>query len=329
MGQDILFILCVIGAAYVFDFINGFHDAANSIATIVTTGVLTPRQAVLWAAGFNFIAFLFFNMTVAKTIGSELIDTNAINPSLIFAALLAAISWGLITWFYGLPTSSSQALIGGLVGAAMFHGGWITIKWLGFIKIAVGIFIAPIVGLIASMMLTYVLTHSFRNKNKQSVNRLFKSLQLVSSACLSITHGANDAQKTMGIITTLLFSVSWLKGAFHVPLWIIISCSFMMSLGTLMGGWRIVHTMGTKITHLNTLRGCSAETGAALAIFAATEYGVPVSTTQTVTGAIAGAGLLNGMKKTFWPMLRLIFLSWLLTMPVTAFMAALIMRIMG
>lgn len=327
MGQDTLFILCVMFAAYAFDFINGFHDAADAIATIVTTGVLTPRQAVLWAAGFNFIAFLFFNMTVAKTIGSDLIDPSVMGPSLIFAALLAAIFWGLVTWYYGLPTSSSQALIGGLAGAAILHGGIITIKWLGFIKIIVGIFVAPIAGLIVSMTLTYALTYAFRHKSKRSVNRLFKSLQLVSSACLSITHGANDAQKTMGIITTLLFSASWLHGSFHVPFWVMVSCSLMIGLGTLTGGWRIVRTMGTKITQLNTLRGCSAETGAALAIFAATEYGVPVSTTQTVTGAIAGVGLVNGLKGTCWPMLRLISLSWLLTMPVTGLVAALIMRI--
>jgi len=327
MGQDILLIVCVMLAAYLFDFINGFHDAADAIATIVTTGVLTPRQAVLWAAGFNLIAFLFFNMTVAKTIGSDLIDGSVIHPSLLFAALLAAIFWGLITWYYGLPTSSSQALIGGLVGSAITHGGLSTIKWLGLIKIIIGIFVAPLIGLIASMTLIYGLTRLLKHKSQRSVNQLFKGFQLVSSACLSVTHGANDAQKTMGIITVLLFSVSWLSGPFQVPFWVIVSCSLTMSLGTLLGGWRIVRTMGTKITHLNTMRGCAAETGAALAIFASTEYGIPVSTTQTVTGAIAGVGLIRGLRGACWPMLRLIFLSWLFTMPATGVVAALLVRI--
>lgn len=328
-NSSLPFIICIILAAYAFDFINGFHDAANSIATIVTTGVLTPRKAVLWAASFNLIAFLFFNMTVAKTIGSELIEPSSINPSLIFAALIAAILWGLATWYCGLPTSSSQSLIGGLVGAAIVQGGITTIQWAGFIKIALGIIAAPIIGLVTGAFLTYFLKHVLKQSNQKSSKRIFKSLQLASSAALSLTHGANDAQKTMGIITTLLFSIAWLDGPFVVPLWVVISCSFMMALGTLSGGWRIVRTLGEKITELNCMRGCAAETGAALAIFAATEYGVPVSTTQTVTGSIAGVGLLNGIRGTCMPLLRLIFLSWLITMPITGIVAAIVMLILG
>jgi inorganic phosphate transporter, PiT family len=325
MGQGTVFVILILFSAYTFDFINGFHDAANSIATIVTTGVLTPRQAVLWAAFFNFIPFIFFHMTVAATIGRDLIDVSMMGPTLIFSALLAAIFWGLVTWFYGIPTSSSQALIGGLVGGAIVHGGSSTVKWMGLTKIFVGIFVSPVAGLIVGMFLTYVFTRLFKNKNQKSVNKFFKSMQLISSACLSMAHGANDAQKTMGVITILLFSVSWLDGPFHVPFWVIVSCHLMIALGTLTGGWRIVKTMGTKITKLNTLRGCSAETGATVAIFAATEYGVPVSTTQTVTGSIAGVGLVNGISGTCWPMLRLIFYSWCITMPITGVIAALIM----
>ena len=315
MDQGTLFILCVIVTAYIFDFINGFHDAANSIATIVTTGVLTPRQAVLWAAFFNFVAFIFFNLMVAKTIGSGLIDASYIDGKLIFAALIGAIIWSLATWYYGLPSSSSHALIGGLAGAAVVRGGFASLKLAGFLKVALGIFIAPIAGLLIGSLLTYLLTRLLRHKDTQNINKLFAGFQLASSAFLSLTHGGNDAQKTMGIIAVLLFSSSWLHGPFYIPWWVVISCQAMISLGTLAGGWRIVHTMGTKITRLNTLRGCAAETGAAAIIFAATDFGVPVSTTQIVTGSIAGVGLINGTGGTHWPMLRLICLSWMLTIP--------------
>lgn len=315
MDQGTLFILSVIFIAYVFDFINGFHDAANSIATIVTTGVLTPRQAVLWAAFFNLIAFMFFNLMVAKTIGGDLIDMSVIDTKLIFAALIGAIFWNLLTWYYGLPSSSSHALIGGLAGAAIARGGITTLKISGFIKVAIGIFITPVVGLLIGLVLTYSLKRLLRHKDELVLNRIFKGFQLASSALLSLTHGGNDAQKTMGIVALLLFSSSWLEGAFYVPFWVVISCQAVISLGTLVGGWRIVHTMGTKITKLDTLRGCAAETSAAAIIFASTEFGVPVSTTQTVTGAIAGVGLVNGDGGTHWPVVRLILLSWLCTIP--------------
>ncbi len=329
MDQSTLFILCVIIIAYGFDFINGFHDAANSIATIVTTGVLTPRQAVLWAAFFNLIAFMFFNELVAKTIGHELIDPALIDPKLLGAALLGAISWNLITWYYGLPSSSSHALIGGLAGAAILRGGISSLKLTGFIKVAVGIFITPIIGLLLSLLFTYSLTHLFRHENEHSLHRLFKGLQLVSSALLSLTHGSNDAQKTMGIIAVLLFSSAWLTGPFYIPFWVVISCQAVISLGTLAGGWRIVNTMGTKITTLNTLRGCTAETSAAAIICISTGFGVPVSTTQTVTGAIAGVGIVNGLNGTQWPMIRLILLSWLITIPAAGLMAGVIIFVLS
>lgn len=325
MDQGTLFIISVISIAYIFDFINGFHDAANSIATIVTTGVLTPRQAVLWAAFFNLIAFMFFNLMVAKTIGNDLIDMHTIDTKLIFSALIGAIFWNLLTWYYGLPSSSSHALIGGLAGAAIVRGGIATLKMAGFIKVAIGIFITPVVGLLVSLLFTYGVTRLLRHKNELALNRLFKGFQLTSSALLSLTHGGNDAQKTMGIIAVLLFSNAWLEGTFYVPFWVVISCQAVISLGTLAGGWRIVHTMGTKITKLNTLRGCTAETSAAAIIFASTVFGVPVSTTQTVTGAVAGVGLVSGLSGTNWPIIRLILFSWLLTIPAAGIVAGGIM----
>ena len=325
MDYNTLFILFVILVAFIFDFINGFHDAANSIATIVTTGVLSPKQAVLWAAFFNFIAFLIFNLTVAKTIGSGLIDTNLVDASFIFAALIGAIFWNLVTWYYGIPSSSTHALIGGLAGAAIAKGGFSSLKIMGFAKVAVGIFISPVLGLIIGYLFTHLLTNLLKHKSERQLDKLFKRLQLISSALLSLTHGGNDAQKTMGIIAILLFSSSWISGEFYVPCWVVISCQLVISLGTLGGGWRIINTMGNKITKLNTLKGCAAETGAALTIFVATEGGVPVSTTHTVTGSIAGVGILSGIDGTHWRVLRRIFLSWLMTIPAAAIVAAAIM----
>ena len=325
MEHGTLFILCVLGTAYVFDFINGFHDAANSIATIVTTKVLTPIQAVLWASLFNFIAFLFFKMAVARTIGTDLITLPIVDIYLIFSALLSAIFWGLLTWFYGIPSSSSQSLIGGLAGAAIFKGGWVTLKWVGLCKILVGILITPLLGLMASVIVMFCINQILRVRNTQTNQNRFKNIQLISSACLSITHGTNDAQKTMGIITLLLFSNSWLQGSFYVPLWVIITCHLALALGTLCGGWRIVHTMGTKITSLNPVRGCAAETGAALSIMTASIFGVPVSTTQTVAGSIAGVGVFHSARQLNWKTIRQMMLSWLFTIPATALVAAGIM----
>lgn len=314
--------LIVIFTAYLFDFINGFHDAANSIATIVTTGVLTPKQAVLWAAFFNFIAFLFFNGLVAKTIGQELVSPALMNPHFVFSALLGAIVWNLLTWYWGLPSSSTHALIGGIAGAAIMQSGFSALKYAGFIKVAIGIFISPMLGVLMGLIIIFLLKRIFQRNCTTQLNTTFKGLQLVSSALLSITHGANDAQKTMAVITMLLFSAHWLQGDFYIPCWVIISCQAVISLGTLAGGWRIVHTLGQKITPLTTMHGCAAESGAALVIYLCTLFGIPVSTTQTVTGSIAGSGILGGLKHLNWSILYRIYLSWLLTVPASALIAA-------
>lgn len=322
MEYATLFTLFVIFVAFAFDFINGFHDAANSIATIVTTKVLTPRQAVIWAAFFNFIAFLVFNLTVAKTIGEGLIDTHLIDSHFILAALLGAIFWNLLTWYYGLPSSSTHALIGGLAGAAIAKGGFASLKLAGFTKVVAGIIISPILGLLIGLLFTYLLNKLFYRQSKIKLKKVFQGFQLGTSALLSLTHGSNDAQKTMGIIAILLYSTSWIEGPFHIPFWVVISCQAVISLGTLFGGWRIVHTMGTQITKLDTLKGCAAETGAAVTLFVATHYGIPVSTTHTITGAITGVGLTKGIKGARWGVLKKIFFSWLLTIPAAGLVAA-------
>lgn len=316
------FILVVVLLAFIFDFINGFHDAANTIATIVTTGVLTPRQAVVWAAFFNFIGFMVFNLSVAATIGAGLIKPGVIDSGLIFSALIGAIFWGIATWYYGLPSSSSHALVGGLAGAAIAKAGFISLKLSGFITVLAGIIISPLFGLLVSFVLVAFLQRITRGRDEEKLIKPLKIMQLTSSALLGLTHGGNDAQKTMGVIAGLLFAAGWLGDTFYVPFWIIISCQAVISLGTLAGGWRIVHTMGTQITTLNPMRGCAAEVGAASMIFIATQCGVPVSTTQTVTGSIAGVGLINGWKGTHWPILRRIFTAWLLTVPAAASVAA-------
>ncbi|KTD53528.1 inorganic phosphate transporter [Legionella santicrucis] len=321
MDSTFLFTFFVIMVAYAFDFINGFHDAANSIATIVTTKVLTPKQAVIWAAFFNFIAFLVFNLTVAKTIGSGLIDAHIVDAHFILAALIGAIFWNLVTWYYGLPSSSSHALIGGLAGAAIAKGGFSSLKMTGFAKVIGGIFVSPALGLVVALFITYFF-YKFSKNSKQTHFKFFKGFQLCSSALLSLTHGSNDGQKTMGIISILLFSAAWIEGPFYVPCWVVISCQAAISLGTLAGGWRIVHTMGTQITKLDTIKGCAAETGAAISLFIATQSGIPVSTTHTVTGAIAGVGLSNGLSGPHWRVIRRIFFSWLITIPAAAIISA-------
>lgn len=316
------FILVVVLLAFVFDFINGFHDAANTIATIVTTGVLTPRQAVIWAAFFNFIGFMVFNLAVAATIGAGLIHPGVIDPGLVFSALLGAIFWSLTTWYHGLPSSSSHALVGGLAGAAIAKAGFVSLKLSGFITVLTGILVSPFLGLLISFGLSSLLQRLTHHYDEKKLLKPLKIMQLTSSALLGLTHGGNDAQKTMGVIAGLLFAAGWLGDTFYVPFWTIISCQAVISLGTLAGGWRIVHTMGTKITELNPMRGCAAEAGAASIIFIATQCGVPVSTTQTVTGSIAGVGLIQGWKGTHWPILRRIFWAWLLTVPAAASLAA-------
>jgi PiT family inorganic phosphate transporter len=325
MEAGILFILFVILLAFIFDFTNGFHDAANSIATIVATGVLTPRQAVIWAAFFNCIAFLFFKLSVANTIGTGLIKPLIVDSFLIFAALTSAIAWNLITWYYGLPSSSSHALIGGLAGAALAKGGIDSLEFSGFYKVIIAIILSPIVGILFGFITATIinkLTHKYSEITKR---RLFKILQLFSSAMLSLAHGGNDAQKTMGIVAVLLYSTSWLGEQFYIPLWVVITCHLVMGLGTLAGGWRIVETMGKKIVTLNSMTGSAAETSAAIIIAFATNFGAPVSTTHTVTGAIAGVGMTDFQQGTKWSIMYRIFSTWILTMPVTGLIAASIM----
>ncbi len=327
MENTLIFVIFVVVLALVFDFTNGFHDAANSIATIVATEVLTPKQAVAWAAFFNLIAFFFFKLAIAKTVGSGLIDPHVLSPFLLFAALISAIGWNIITAYLGLPSSSSHALIGGLAGAAIAKGGIFALQMSGFTKVLIAIFLSPLLGLMLSYVVMFFLLKIIKISPKNKNHKAFKYLQLLSSALLSLTHGGNDAQKSMGIIAGLLFSASLLGPTFYVPTWVVLSCYFFIALGTLLGGWRIVNTMGTKITHLNPLRGSCAESSAAAIIFAATQFGVPVSTTQTVTGSIAGVGLSQSVWGTQWKTIRRIFLTWLLTIPATALIAMLIMWI--
>lgn len=325
MDANLVLILIVIILAYIFDFTNGFHDAANSIATIVSTEVLTPRQAVIWAAFFNFVAFLFFKLSVAKTIGIGLINPSIVDPFLLLSVLFSAIIWNLITWYYGLPSSSSHALIGGLAGAAYIKGGLAVLELSGFAKVLVAIILSPLLGLslgLIFMLIISRLTQGFSNKT----NHLwFKNFQLISAALLSLTHGGNDAQKTMGIIAILLYSGSLIGPEFYIPLWVVISCNLVIALGTLAGGWRIVNTMGKQITKLNTMRGCCAESAAAVVIYTATHYGIPISTTHTITGSIAGVGLSKSFWGTEWSVMRKIFMTWLITIPATSTVAGLIM----
>ena len=314
-------IVALIGIALLFDFLNGLHDAANSIATVVSTRVLSPQMAVLWAAFFNFIAFLFFSHAVATTIGKGIIDPAIVTPAVIFGALMGAIFWNLITWFLGIPSSSSHALVGGLVGAGIAAGGFSVIVAWGVIKTALFIFLAPILGMMIAILLVIITSWVFKPVSATTSDRVFRRMQLISAAAYSLGHGANDAQKTMGIITVLLFSQGLLEGDFHVPVWVVIACQAAMGLGTLMGGWRIVHTMGSKITRLTPHQGFCAETGGAFMLFGATAAGIPVSTTHTITGAIMGVGAARRASAVRWGVGRRIVVAWFLTIPASALVA--------
>jgi inorganic phosphate transporter, PiT family len=327
MTHTFLFLYLVIFLAFTFDFINGFHDAANSVAILIATKVLKPFSAVLWAAFFNFIAFLFFHLNVAATIGSGLVQPQIITPYIIFAALSGAIIWNLLTWYFGLPSSSSHSLIGGLIGASVVKGGWSVLKWHGLTPVLLAIVLSPLLGLLVSYLLIRLANFILKNVDSTKADRWAKYTQFVAGALLSLGHGGNDAQKTMGIIAVLLFSTGLLNGHFHVPFWVVISCNFIMGLGTLMGGWRIIHTMGTKLTQLTPLSGGCAATGAALTLFAATNLGIPVSTTHTVTGSIFGVGTSNAWLNTHWPTVRRIVWAWVLTIPAAGFVAAAVMGI--
>jgi PiT family inorganic phosphate transporter len=314
-------IVALIGVALLFDFLNGLHDAANSIATVVSTRVLSPQMAVVWAAFFNFISFLFFSHAVANTIGKGIIHPDIITPALIFAALMGAIIWNVLTWILGIPSSSSHALVGGLVGAGVAAGGFSVVVAGGVLKTAAFIFLAPILGMAIAIALVIVTSWLFKPVAATTSDRVFRRLQLVSAAAYSLGHGANDAQKTMGIITVLLFSQGLIQGEFHVPFWVVIACQLAMGLGTLMGGWRIVHTMGSKITRLTPHQGFCAETGGAFMLFGATAAGIPVSTTHTITGAIMGVGAARRASAVRWGVAGNIVIAWFLTIPASALTA--------
>jgi PiT family inorganic phosphate transporter len=314
----------IIVLALAFDFINGFHDAANSIATVVSTRVLSPRFAVLWAAFFNFIAFAVLGTHVAKTIGKGVVDPAAVTPDILIAGVSGAIVWNLITWWLGLPTSSSHALIGGFVGAAVTGAGPDSILLPGLIKIAQFIVISPLVGMALGWTFMIVASWAFFKSAPGKVDGLFRRLQLVSAAAFSLGHGGNDAQKTMGIITVALFSTGYLKGEFEVPMWVVLSSHLAIGLGTMAGGWRIVKTMGMKLTKLQPIGGFCAETAGAITLFGATLTGIPVSTTHTITGAIVGVGSTRRLSAVKWGIAGRIVWAWILTMPMAALVAAIV-----
>jgi inorganic phosphate transporter, PiT family len=311
----------IIVVALLFDFVNGFHDAANSIATVVSTRVLSPRWAVIWAAFFNFVAFLFFGLHVANTIGKGIVHPEAIDAAVVFAALVGAISWDLITWWYGIPSSSSHALIGGLAGAAVAKAGSTVLDTPGLTKVAVSIVLSPVIGLVLAFVLMTAVIWIFHRSTPARVDSWFRRGQLVSAALYSLGHGGNDAQKTMGIIAVLLFATGRLGDTFYVPLWVVLACHAAMALGTLSGGWRIVRTMGLRITKLRPIGGFCAETGGAITLFAATSLGIPVSTTHTITGAIVGVGAVTSLSAIRWGVAGRIVWAWVLTIPATAFIA--------
>ncbi len=323
IGGVSLVLIFLVFVALVFDFLNGLHDAANSIATIVSTRVLSPRWAVIWAAFFNFIAFLFFGLHVASTVGRGIVSADIISDAVIFGALGGAIAWNVITWLVGIPSSSSHALIGGLLGAGLAKAGFSSIVWSGVIKTLAGIVLSPAIGFSLALLLVLVVSWSFVRASPAFANSAFRKLQFLSAAMFSLGHGGNDAQKTMGVIAVLLFSHGQLGGEFYVPFWVVITCQTALALGTLFGGWRIVHTMGSKITRLSPQLGFCAELGGAITIFMATHIGVPISTTHTITGAIVGVGASRRLSAVRWNVASRIVWAWVVTLPASGLMAAL------
>lgn len=317
-------LIVLIATALAFDFLNGLHDAANSIATIVSTRVLAPRWAVFWAAFFNFIAFLVFGLHVARTIGTGIVTPGVITDQVIFGALMGAISWNIITWLAGIPSSSSHALIGGLVGAGVTHAGWGVIEWSGLGKTIAAIFLSPGLGLVLALVLVLLVSWQLfkRHVPPGKVDNIFRHVQFLSASAYSLGHGGNDAQKTMGIITALLFAHGALSGEFHVPLWVVLSCQAAMAFGTLFGGWRIVRTMGSRITKLSPFQGVCAETAGSITLFIATSMGIPVSTTHTITGAIVGVGAAKRESAVRWNVAKDIVVAWFITMPAAAVIGA-------
>jgi len=322
MDSTLLFVIFIIVVALAFDFINGFHDAANSIATVVSTRVLSPQNAVVWAAFFNLAAVFFIGDQVAKTVGTGIIHMSVIDNYLVLSALLGAIVWNLITWWLGLPSSSSHALIGGLIGAGLVKGGTDVLVWSGILKTTAFIVISPTVGMILGLVMMILVLNLSNNKSVRKADTIFRRLQLFSAAVYSLSHGMNDAQKTMGIITMVLFSSGYLSGSFHVPWWVVILSYLFIALGTMSGGWRIVKTMGSKITKLQPMGGFCAETAAAISIIGATIGGIPVSTTHTITGAIVGVGATKRLTAVRWGIAGNIIWAWILTIPMSALIAA-------
>jgi len=316
------FLYIVVGLVLIFDFINGFHDSANSIATIVSTKVLSPFAAVVMAAFFNFIAFLFFEPKVAHTIGKGVINPDVINLTVIASALVAAITWNLITWWYGLPSSSSHTLVGGLVGAAVAGTGWSSVVMAGVLKIVAFIVIAPLLGMVMSFFISALVIFISRKQSPLGIDKHFRRLQLLSAAAFSLGHGGNDAQKSMGIIWVALIVSGLATKNDPIAFWIVISCQTAIALGTLLGGWRIVKTMGQKITKLKPFEGFCAESAGALTLFGATHFGIPVGTTHVITGAIMGAGARKGVSAVKWGVTMNIFWAWILTIPVSAIIGA-------
>jgi inorganic phosphate transporter, PiT family len=313
----------LVAVALFFDFLNGLHDAANSIATIVSTRVLRPQYAVLWAAFFNFIAFMFFGLHVAETVGKGIVDVSIVTPAVIFSALVGAIVWNIVTWIAGIPSSSSHALIGGLVGAGVAKAGLGAIVWTGLGKTVAAIVVSPATGFVLALILILAVSWLFVRQTPFAVDSTFRVMQFFSASLYSLGHGGNDAQKTMGIIAVLLYSQGMLGANFYVPLWVVLTCQTALALGTLFGGWRIVHTMGSKITRLNPMQGFCAETGGAITLFAATWLGIPVSTTHTITGAIIGVGAARRVSAVRWGIAGNIVIAWIVTLPATAAISAL------
>ncbi len=314
----------VISLTLIFDIINGFHDAANSIATVVSTKVLTPFQAVMWAAFFNFIAFLVFGLHVANTIAKGIVHSDIVTLQVVMSGVIGAIIWNLVTWWFGIPSSSSHTLMGGFVGAAIAHAGFDSVFYSGILKITAFIILAPVIGMFVSMVISLILLNVCKNFSYQGVNKTFRRLQLVSAAAYSIGHGANDAQKAMGIIFVALIAAGKLTANDSIPFWVVIACHIAMAIGTLMGGWRIVKTMGTRITHLRPFEGFSAETAGALTLYSTSILGIPVSTTHTITGAIIGAGATKRISAVRWGVTTNIIIAWIITIPITSLLAALV-----
>jgi PiT family inorganic phosphate transporter len=319
----------LVAIALLFDFLNGLHDAANSIATIVSTRVLKPHYAVGWAAFFNFIAFAVFGLHVANTIGTGIIMPGIITDQVIFGALMGAIVWNVVTWLAGIPSSSSHALIGGLVGAGMARGGLHIIVWNGLSKTVAAIFLSPALGFVLALLLVLIVSWSFARVPPSRVDGIFRKVQFVSASLYSLGHGGNDAQKTMGIIAVLLFAHGALGSTFHIPFWVVLSCQAAMALGTLFGGWRIVRTMGSRITRLAPVQGVCAETAGSITLFLATYLGIPVSTTHTITGAIVGVGAARRTSAVRWNVAKDIVIAWVITMPAAAGIGAVFYYLFG